>query len=112
MATRQAESIRSMGREALVRDTRDPNRKCAGGKSRIRRALFIRSTFDWAVCSEPLARLRRTRAYGDSIADLGSIGNGKGGTRPKIDVDACSRGAHRDVRVAVEAVIGNVCRCE
>src|SRR5262245_32272022 len=34
------------------------------------RARFIRSTFDWAVCSEPLARLRRTRDYGFSILTM------------------------------------------
>jgi len=41
--------------------------KCSGGKLPNQRAPFVRSTFDWAVCSEPLARLRRTRDYGDSI---------------------------------------------
>src|SRR5215472_4973435 len=53
-------------------------------KVRVQRARFVRSTFDWVVCSEPLAGLRRTRNYGDSIADLGCIGNGKVGIPPKI----------------------------
>ena len=35
--------------------------KCDGGKLRNRRVRFVRSTFDWVVCSEPLAGLRRTR---------------------------------------------------
>jgi hypothetical protein len=51
--------------------------KCSGGRSRNQRAQFVRSTFDWEVCSEPLARLRRTRDYGYSIAGLRCIGNGK-----------------------------------
>src|SRR5262249_39746047 len=34
--------------------------KCSGGKLLSQRVRFIRSTFDWAVCSEPLARSRRS----------------------------------------------------
>jgi hypothetical protein len=29
--------------------------KCSGGKLLSQRVQFVRSTFDWAVCSEPLA---------------------------------------------------------
>src|SRR5206468_12280407 len=32
--------------------TRDPIVKRSGGKSPNQRVLFVRSTFDWAVCSE------------------------------------------------------------
>ena len=56
--------LKAMKKNLSGRITRDPNRKCSGGKSRNQRALFVRSSFDWAVCSEPLARLRRTRAMG------------------------------------------------
>src|SRR5438876_6538084 len=63
MKSREAFSGRSFGHV-----TRDPIVKRSGGKSPNQRVLFVRSTFDWAVCSEPLARLRRTR---DSIANLG-----------------------------------------
>lgn len=60
--------------------------KCSGGKSRNRRGQFVRSTFDWEVCSEPLARLRRTRDYGYSIVGLGCIGNRKvaGGSKSRL----------------------------
>ena len=62
MKSREAFSGRSFGHV-----TRDPIVKRSGGKSPNQRVLFVRSTFDWAVCSEPLACLRRTRDYGDSI---------------------------------------------
>jgi hypothetical protein len=41
--------------------------KCSGGNLLSQRVRLVRSTFDWVVCSEPLARLRRTRVYGYSI---------------------------------------------
>src|SRR5437899_2253630 len=75
MKSREAFSGRSFGHV-----TRDPIVKRSGGKSPNQRVLFVRSTFDWAVCSEPLARLRRTR---DSIANLGCRGNAKVGSWPK-----------------------------
>src|SRR5678815_5686715 len=37
------------------RITRDLYRECSGGKSRNTNGMFVRSTFDKAVCSEPLA---------------------------------------------------------
>jgi hypothetical protein len=43
----------------------------------IREQCSSRSTFDWAVCSEPLARMRRTRAYGYSIVSTRFIAGGK-----------------------------------
>ena len=57
----------------LRRITRGPSRKCFGGKLLSQRVRFIRSSFDWAVCSEPLAR--RTRAYGYSIAEGVVVGS-------------------------------------
>jgi hypothetical protein len=52
---------------SLLRQTRGPNRKCSGGNLLSQRVQFVRSSFDWVVCSEPQARLRRTRDYGYSI---------------------------------------------
>src|SRR6267142_3602575 len=39
---------------ASARVTRDLYRKCSGGKNRNKRRTLVRSTFDKAVCSEPL----------------------------------------------------------
>jgi hypothetical protein len=63
--------------------------KCSGGKLLSQRVRFNRSTFDWAVCSEPLARLRRTRAYGDSIVSWRSVLGGKFELRPEIGGRGC-----------------------
>ncbi len=57
--------------------------KCSGVKLLSQRVPFVRSTFDWAVCSEPLARLRRTRAYGYSMIGWGSVLGGKFEWGPK-----------------------------
>ena len=73
---------------AFVRVTRDPNRKCSGGNGQNQRARFVRSTFDWAVCSEPLARLRRTRAYGYSIVSRRFRAGGKCESALKSAVEA------------------------
>jgi len=51
--------------------------KCSGGNLLNQRVPFIRSTFDWAVCSEPVARLRRTRAYGYSMVSWRWVLGGK-----------------------------------
>ena len=51
--------------------------KCSGGKLFSQRVQFVRSTYDWVVCSEPLARLRRTRAYGYSIVSWRSLLGGR-----------------------------------
>jgi hypothetical protein len=61
--------------------------KCSGGKRRSRRGLFVRSTFDWAVCSEPLAGLRRRRAYGYSMFSWRSVLGGKFDVAPKWAVE-------------------------
>jgi hypothetical protein len=37
------------------RVTRDPNREVLRRKTVQSESPFVRSTFDWAVCSEPLA---------------------------------------------------------
>jgi hypothetical protein len=57
--------------------------KCSGGNLLSQRVQLIRSTFDWAVCSEPLAGLRRTRAYGYSIISWRSMVGGKFELVPK-----------------------------
>jgi hypothetical protein len=44
----------------LLRVTRDPNREVLRRKS-AQSDQFVRSTFDWVVCSEPLGGLPRTR---------------------------------------------------
>ena len=36
--------------------------KCSGGNLHSERVRFVRSTFDWAVCSEPLAALAAQRS--------------------------------------------------
>ena len=61
--------------------------KCSGGNLLSQRVQFVRSTFDWAVCSEPLARLRRTRAYGHSMVSGRSVVGGKFELRPKSAVE-------------------------
>src|SRR6516162_4577781 len=61
--------------------------KCSGGTQPNQRVLFVRSTFDWAVCSEPMAGLRRTRAYGYSIVRWRSVLRGKFELRPKSAVE-------------------------
>ena len=61
--------------------------KCSGENLRSRRVPFVRSTFDWAVCSEPLAGLRRTRAYGYSMVSGRSVVGGKLELGPKWAVD-------------------------
>jgi hypothetical protein len=35
--------------------------------------MLVRSTFDKAVCSEPLAVCGGTRAYGDGMAELAGL---------------------------------------
>jgi len=60
--------------------------KCSGGNLLSQR-VHVRSTFDWEVCSEPLARLRRTRAYGYSMVSWGSVLDGKFELRPKSAVE-------------------------
>src|SRR5262249_59716821 len=77
---------------SLGRITRGPNRKCSGGKVEMKRAELIRSTFDWAVCSEPLARSRRTRAYGYSIAECVGIGSNGVWVWPKYALEFRSKG--------------------
>ena len=47
--------------------------KCSGGELLSQRDQCVRSTFDWVVCSEPLAGLRRTRVYGHSIVSWRSM---------------------------------------
>jgi hypothetical protein len=61
--------------------------KCSGGNLLSQRVQFVRSTFDWAVCSEPLARLRRTRAYGYSIVSWRCVLGGKLELGPKWAVE-------------------------
>jgi hypothetical protein len=61
--------------------------KCSGGNPFSRRVPFVRSTFDWAVCSEPLARLRRTRTYGYSMVSWRSVLGGKLELVPKWAVE-------------------------
>jgi len=82
MKSREAFSGRSFGHV-----TRDPIVKRSGGKSPNQRVLFVRSTFDWAVCSEPLARLRRRRAYGYSMISWRSVLGGKLELVPKWAVE-------------------------
>ena len=60
--------------------------KCSGGNLLSQRVQFVRSTFDWAVCSEPLARLRRTRAYGYSMVSWRSVLGGKFELGPKSGI--------------------------
>src|SRR5215813_12877305 len=71
--------------------TRGPNRKCSGGKLLSQRVRFIRSSFDWAVCSEPLARSRRTRAYGYSIAECVVVGSDRVEVWPKCTLELRSK---------------------
>jgi hypothetical protein len=61
--------------------------KCSGVNLLSQRVQLIRSTFDWAVCSEPLAGLRRTRAYGYSIVSWRSRVGGKLELVPKWVVE-------------------------
>ena len=61
--------------------------KCSGGSLLSQRVQFVRSTFDWAVCSEPLAHLRRTRAYGYSMVSWRSVPGGKLELGPKWAVE-------------------------
>ena len=63
--------------EATFRDTRGLCRKCSEAKKVREGEKVVRSTFDRAVCSEPLTRLRRTRAYGYSIVSWRSVLGGK-----------------------------------
>src|SRR5262245_3284131 len=61
-------------------------------RSRKQRARFVRRTFDWAGCSEPLARLRRTRAYGYSIVSWRSMRGGNSELGPKWAVAVVATG--------------------
>jgi hypothetical protein len=61
--------------------------KCSGANLLNQRVRFVRSTFDWAVCSEPLARLRRTRAYGYSMVSWRCVLGGKFELGPKWAVE-------------------------
>ena len=61
-------------------------------KNSARGQNFVRSTFDWAVCSEPLASLRRTRAYGYSIVSWRSRSSGECELGPKWVVEILTTG--------------------
>ena len=58
--------------------------KCSGGKLLSQRVRCVRGTFDWAVCSEPVARLRWTRAYGYSMVSGRPVFGGKFEWGPKL----------------------------
>src|SRR5215510_577070 len=62
-------------------------------KGRNERAQLIRSAFDWTVCSEPLARLRRTRAYGYSIGECVVVGSNHVQVWPKCTLELRSKGS-------------------
>ena len=65
--------------------------KCSGGNLLSERVQFVRSTFDWVVCSEPLARLRRTRVYGYSMFSWRSVLREKSELEPKWAVEVLTR---------------------
>src|SRR5262245_47992148 len=76
--------------------------KCSGGKNGISEPV-VRSTFDWVVCSEPLASLRRTREerrYGFSI-----VTETKQGT-----CLACVDRKSRNVPLSIGAILTSVAR--
>jgi hypothetical protein len=59
--------------------------KCSGGKLFSWRVPVVRSTFDWAVCSEPLA-VCGGRGYGDGMVEFAGLGSDEAGVRLKSEV--------------------------
>src|SRR5262249_21311995 len=85
------------------RKTRDLYRKCSGEESRSERRTSVRSTFDKAVCSEPLA----------FAADAGLWGlNGRdglgGGWKREGSVEIACETRHRSTSTSVAESIKRI----